>query len=62
MDAKMRLKMGFSVPTGNAPGRAPSGMKKLVYKPEYDDPALARAAAKKKRAAAKRKADKKKAG
>lgn len=54
MNNSQKVKMGFSVLT-NRPGRAKSGMKKIVYKPEYDDPALARAKAKKKRAAAKRK-------
>lgn len=32
-------RLGFSVPT-NLPGRSPTGMKNIVYKPEYDDPSL----------------------
>lgn len=39
MNNNQKVRMGFSV-LMNRPGRAKSGMKRLVYKPWYDDPSL----------------------
>lgn len=41
MNNSQRVKMGFSAPT-DLLGRSPTGMRKLVYKPEFDDPSLAK--------------------